>query len=175
MLYWFRLGWLCSYSQVHFRWDLDEGGHCLHHWSRTQATIALSSGEAELNASLKGGTELIGAHTLMAELGLQSHLELLGDSTACFGTLHREGAGRVKHLEVRQLWLQSKVKAGIIRAIKIPRADNPADSMAKSWDKDGPVHFAQMGFYIPTTTNTTTTTTPHPHPTHHQSPDEKLP
>ena len=44
---------------------LMRGGHCLHHWSRTQATIALSSGEAELNSSLKGGTELIGARTLM--------------------------------------------------------------------------------------------------------------
>ena len=63
------------------------GSHCLHHWSRTQTTVALSSGEAELNSALKGGTELIGAHTLMTELNISAHPELLGDSSACFGTL----------------------------------------------------------------------------------------
>ena len=30
-------------------------------------------------------------------------------SSVCFGTLHREGSGRIKHLEIRQLWLQNKI------------------------------------------------------------------
>ena len=132
------------------------GGHCLHHWSRTQATIALSSGESELNSSLKGGTELIGAHTLMEELGLKTDLELLGDSTACFGVLHREGTGRIKHIEVRQLWLQSNVKAGEISVVKIPREVNPADALAKSWNSEGPGHFKRLSFHV----------IPHTSPTH---------
>ena len=80
---------------------LVRGSHCLHHWSRTQASVALSSGEAELNAALKGGTELVGARSLLAELNLPVQLEILGDSTACSGTVHREGTGRVKHFEIK--------------------------------------------------------------------------
>ena len=124
------------------------GSHCLHHWSRTQTTVALSSGEAELNSALKGGTELIGAQTLMAELNISAHPELLGDSSACFGTLHREGTGRVKHLEIKQLWLQAKIKEGALTFTKIPREVNAADSLAKSWvNADGVRHFSSIGFH----------------------------
>ena len=124
------------------------GKHCVHQWSRTQVTVALSSGEAELNAALKGGVELIGARTLLQELGKEVQLELLGDSSACHGTLHREGSGKVKHLEVRQLWLQHRIKAGDMAYCKISREVNPADSLAKCWSVDGPRHFHQLGFYL---------------------------
>ena len=127
---------------------LMRGGHCLHQWSRTQTTVALSSGEAELNAALKGGIELLGAQSLLHEFGEESQLELLGDSVACHGTLHREGAGRIKHLEVRQLWLQQKIKSGIMSYTKIPREINPADSLAKSWTVQGLSHFDQIGFRL---------------------------
>ena len=125
---------------------LMRGNHCLHQWSRTQACIALSSGEAELNAALKGGTELIGARTLLHELGVEAQLEILGDSTACHGTLHREGTGRIKHLELKQLWLQAHVKSGSIKYTKIDRSRNPADSLAKHWSTDGPNHFSLLNF-----------------------------
>ena len=36
------------------------GTHLLLHWSRTQAGVALSSAEAELNATLKIGCEMLG-------------------------------------------------------------------------------------------------------------------
>ena len=122
------------------------GSHCLGHWSRTQATISLSSGEAELNAALKGGAELLGLCTMLGEIGLDTSAVLLGDSSACHGTLHRDGAGRMKHLELRQLWLQAKVKSGVIDYVKIPREQNPSDSLAKAWAADGPKHFEMAGF-----------------------------
>ena len=31
------------------------GGHPIYHWCKMQQNVALSSGEAELNAALKGG------------------------------------------------------------------------------------------------------------------------
>ena len=40
------------------------GSHLIHHWSRTQATVALSSGEAELNAAVKGISEGLQMKTL---------------------------------------------------------------------------------------------------------------
>ena len=48
------------------------GAHALSHWSRTQTTVALSSGEAELNASLKGACELVGMRELLREIGQTS-------------------------------------------------------------------------------------------------------
>ena len=124
------------------------GAHCLHQWSRTQATISLSSGEAELNAALKGGAELLGARTLLQELGDDVELELRGDSSACSGTLHREGAGRIKHLELRQLWIQSLIKSGDLSYIKIPREENPSDSLAKPWTTEGHRHFAMASYRV---------------------------
>ena len=121
------------------------GRHVLGSWSRTQATIALSSGEAELNGALKGASELLGASSLLSELGHEMQLGLEGDSTACQGTLHREGAGKVKHLEVRQLWLQSHIRDGRIRFQKIPREGNSADAMTKHWGPDAHAHFLRIG------------------------------
>ena len=109
------------------------GQHVLGHWSRTQAAIALSSGETELNAALKGAVELLGLRTLLGEFGVEGSLTIEGDSAAAKGTLSREGSGRIKHLEVRQLWLQTHVKNGDVRIVKIPREINPADALTKHW------------------------------------------
>ena len=43
------------------------GEHLVHHWSSTQATIALSSAEAELNAIVKGVAESICIKSMLAE------------------------------------------------------------------------------------------------------------
>ena len=122
------------------------GTHCLGHWSRTQANIALSSCEAELNAALKGGVECIGLQTISAELGREMEVTMCGDSSACTGFLHREGVGRIKHLALKQLWLQHQVKEGNVCFVKIGREDNPADSLAKSWAGDGIQHFLMVNF-----------------------------
>ena len=70
-----------------------------------QDNIALSSGEAELKATCKGLTEGLGLRELVVFL-MQTEcvLEHWTDASACVGMLRRAGAGRVKHLTVRQLW-----------------------------------------------------------------------
>ena len=42
-------------------------GTVLMHWSKMQSNVALSSAEAELNASVKGLSELIGVFNLILE------------------------------------------------------------------------------------------------------------
>ena len=125
------------------------GSHVLMHWSRTQTTIALSSGEAELNASLKGGAELLGLRELFREWPRPLVLELQGDSSACKGTVNRLGSGRIKHLEVKQLWIQDKVKEKEIEFKKIPREISSADALTKHWGPDGLKHFASSNFVMP--------------------------
>ena len=111
--------------------------------------MALSSGEAELNAALKGGCEGLGLRELLIELGESVTLRMEGDSNACKGTLHREGSGRQKHLEVRQLWMQQHIKSGSVIFQKIPRDVNSSDCLTKHWDGAAHAHFARVGFLWP--------------------------
>ena len=121
------------------------GRHLLTHWSRTQSCVALSSGEAELNAMLKAASEGLCLKYLLQELGDEKELHLRGDSSASHGTLNRLGSGRVKHLQTRQLWLQEKVYAGEVKVEKVPRKVNWADVLTHAWCSADEGHFEEMG------------------------------
>ena len=70
---------------------------------------------------------------------------LKGDSSANDGILKRSGAGKVKHLSVRQLWLQEKVGEVVLWHEKIPRAINVADAMTHYFTKpEALTHFSGM-------------------------------
>ena len=120
------------------------GAHLISHWSKTQQTIALSSGEAELNASLKGACESLGQKYLMEELGVQTDIKMYGDSSASQGTIQRQGAGRVKHLSVKQLWIQEKVALKELETMKVPRAQNRSDALTHPWTTSDLKHFQRM-------------------------------
>ena len=126
---------------------LFHGSHPIGHWSRTQPVVALSSGEAEMYSALKGGCELLGADNLLREWGRSLELVLRRDSSACKGVLSREGCGKIKHLEVKQLWLQQHVASGRITFEKIPRNVNAADTLTEHWSSDAKAHFTRTGFY----------------------------
>ena len=80
-------------------------GAIMAHWSKSQSNIALSSAEAELNATVKGLSEVIGLYNLIEETQKVSvNLTLCTDASACKGMLLRHGTGKVKHLSVKQLW-----------------------------------------------------------------------
>ena len=121
------------------------GFHLLTCWSRTQSSVALSSGEAELNAMLKTECEGLGLKYLLEEIGVTLGLHIRGDSAASHGTLHRLESGRIKHLHTRQLWLQGHVYSGEISIEKIPRAQNWADVMTHAWNAVDYYHFIEMG------------------------------
>ena len=102
-------------------------------WSKTQSNIALSSGEAELNSSVKVLSEVLGISHLWEELyksRLTSTVHV--DSSACKGMLLRSGVGRVKHLSTKQLWVQAAIESYGITVVKIPRSENCADMLTHS-------------------------------------------
>ena len=117
------------------------------HWSRTQSTVALSSGEAEMLAALKAASEALFIGNVLEEIGESVELHLKGDSSACQGMLDREGVGAVKHLETKQLWLQEKVQRKELKFIKVPRLKNPADALTHHWDGGNRDHFEMMQLY----------------------------
>ena len=100
-------------------------------WSRTQGTVALSSGEAEFYAAIKGIAEALGIQSLMRDLGITVKLVVHQDSTAAKGTLSRSGIGKVKHLDTQFLWAQDVVKRGQVKLEKVDGKINPADILTK--------------------------------------------
>ena len=108
-------------------------GAIMSHWSKSQSNVALSSAEAELNATVKGLSELIGLCHLIEEAQRVSvKLVLRTDASACKGMLLRHGAGKVKHLSVKQLWAQECVRAYNVNVQRVPREQNPSDVLTHS-------------------------------------------
>ena len=122
------------------------GCHMISHWSSTQTVIALSSAEAELNAVVKMVSETLGVRNLFKSMGIDKKIIVKTDSSACNGIVHREGCGKVKHLETRQLWVQDVVSQKIVDVQKVPRADNPSDCLTHHWSAiDGGRHLHSVG------------------------------
>ena len=48
------------------------------------------------------------------------------------GFLHRRGSGAVKHLTVKQLWLQEIFQGPDVETHKVPRKDNPSDLLCSA-------------------------------------------
>ena len=114
------------------------GGHCLKVWSLTQKVIALSSGEAEYYGLVKSGSQGIGIRALFGDLGVTCTVVSNTDGSAAIGIASRRGLGKVRHIEVSQLWLQQRVASGDLRVQKVDGASNLADALTKHLQK-GPL------------------------------------
>ena len=106
-------------------------GHCVKHWSTTQSTLSLSSGESELHGIAKGISAGLGMKSLINDLGFAIKVRVHSDACAAIGMARRRGLGRVRHLDVEDLWIQSKVRDGHIDLVKVLGAENPADILTK--------------------------------------------
>ena len=123
------------------------GAHAITHWSSTQATIALSVAEAELNALIKAAVEATGASNLGREMEMTRSIRIVTDSNSAKGICQRQGTGKVKHLECRQLWLQEQVLKKFVKIDKVPREKNSSDSLTHYWSYvDAKIHFERVGF-----------------------------
>ena len=110
------------------------GMHTIKTWSDTQQAYALSSAEAELYGMIEGVTRAKELLSLAAELGfnaLSNVIKLGTDSSAAKSFVSRRGLGRMRHLEIRDLWLQKEVRDGKLEVSKICGSQNPADLMTK--------------------------------------------
>ena len=107
------------------------GGVPVRAWSSNQNVIALSSGEAEYYAALKGASSALGFQSMLRDLGIGTSVTLYTDSSAARGIIHRAGLGKLRHLETGYLWLQAAVKAKKLMVRKVLGTENPADLLTK--------------------------------------------
>eukprot|EP00959_Pyramimonas_sp_CCMP1952_P447541 9371093-Pyramimonas_sp.AAC.1 len=67
-------------------------------------------------------------------MGIQMAVKVCEDITAAIGICSRLGVGRIRHLDVKYLWLQEKVAEKEVPTVKVPTAENVADLMTKALD-----------------------------------------
>ena len=122
------------------------GSHPIKHWSTTQTTIALSSGEAELGGICRGASIALGLQSLARDLGIELKIQILTDATAAIGICRRRGLGRIRHLHTADLWVQDRLKKGDFSLTKVAGSDNPADILTKHVSRDIMLkHMKNMG------------------------------
>ncbi len=86
------------------------GGHCVRTYSQTQETVALSSGESEFYGVVEAATMGPGMLGFLDDLGLEVKVQVNVGSSAAKSLVSRTGAGRVRHIEVGELWVQDRVE-----------------------------------------------------------------
>jgi hypothetical protein len=107
------------------------GGVAVKHWSRSQASRALSVGEAEYYALVTGCAEGLGMQSLLVDLGWETKVKVLTDSTTAKAVAGRRGLGKLRHVELKFLWVQEVVRRGRVKIAKVPGELNVADHLTK--------------------------------------------
>ena len=108
------------------------GKHCLRTWATTQPVHALSVAEAEYYAMTEGSTRCLGLQTMLREMGVEVGIVVIStDSSSAKSFASRRGLGKMRHIEVKELWLQEAVCHGRIKLQKIAGPENPADLFTK--------------------------------------------
>ncbi len=110
------------------------GAHAIRSWSKTLASVTLSSAESEFYAAVNTSTEILGIMSMMRDYGLTVGGEILGDASAAISIISRRGVGKVRHLDTNLLWVQEKAAREELAYRKVKGADNPADAFTKALD-----------------------------------------
>ena len=111
------------------------GGHTVKAYTRKQKVIAKSSAEAELCAAALGATEAKGVQSMMCDLGFAVKPMLNMDAKATERILHRQGIGKLKHVDVAYMWVQDEIISQRLRVHRVRSEENVADLGTKPLSK----------------------------------------
>ena len=104
------------------------GGCTLACISRGQNIRAQSSTEAEIYAAVMGTAEATHLQQLLGWAGIPLRMRLHIDSSAGRSALLWRCVGRIRHLEVKVLWIQDMTNCGRLLVDKVKGTENVADS-----------------------------------------------
>ena len=76
----------------------------------------------------------LGIQAMARDLGVSISVNVKTDASAAKGIASRRGLGKVRHIDVSQLWLQDRVSKGEITIGKVSTHNNIADAMTKHVD-----------------------------------------
>lgn len=110
------------------------GKHLIKSFSKTQATIALSSAEGELYALVQAASESLGLQSMARDSGVHLEPWIWVDASAAIGIARRKGLGKVRHVETQSLWDQDSIREKRLVLNKVCGKDNPGDIFTKYLD-----------------------------------------
>ena len=86
--------------------------------------------------------------SLLQDFGIVVSATVHTDASAAIGIVRRAGLGKLRHLNVRYLWLQDKVREEDFELLKVPGLANQADLMTKHLSRvDADRHLASLGMH----------------------------
>ena len=107
------------------------GCHAIKHWTSTQSSVALGSGEAEFAGVIRGSGQGLGYQALLRVFEVEAHLRVWPYSSVAIGICSRQGLGKLRHLDTHTLWIQQAVRLGRAELRKADGEVNPADLFTK--------------------------------------------
>ena len=72
---------------------------------------------------------------MLGDLGVEVKVQVNAVSSAAKSMASRRGAGRVRLIEVRELWVQDRVATGELSVVKVKGEENVADGLTKHVDR----------------------------------------
>ena len=63
----------------------------------------------------------------MRDMGWTMRITLHSDATAAIGIARRKGLGKIRHLDVTDLWIQDTIRSKQIKLLKVLGTENVAD------------------------------------------------
>ena len=104
------------------------GNHTVKSGSTLQSLTALSVGEAEFYAVVKGGQVGLSLRSMHRDLGIPMKIEIQSGSSMANSLTDRLGAGqRTKHIDSRYFWIKERVQDGDLSIKKVLTAKNCED------------------------------------------------
>ena len=94
---------------------LMRAAHCLKVSSHTESTISNSCGESEYYGIVKCAAIGLGARSMLADFGLCADVVVRTDLSSALAVGSRRGLGRLRHVQIRYLWVQQRVQEGELR------------------------------------------------------------
>ena len=108
------------------------GKHLIKSWGSTQGLVSLSSGEVEYYGLVTGCAEGLGAQALAEDMGYDVEVRVWTDSNAGRSVASRRGLGKMRHVELKHLWVQETVKDGRLEVRRVNGERNIADHLTKA-------------------------------------------
>jgi hypothetical protein len=127
-------------------------GGLVHWMSKLQSTVALSTAEAETNASVEAVKQIMHFRLFMRELGMgqEGPSIVFEDNQAAISIAQKEEQSkRSKHYAIKAAFLSDSYKRGFFRYAKVGTKEQLADAFTKALPRDDFIRFREwMGVRV---------------------------
>ena len=125
------VGGLSTNKKVNERWYGSHGTTLTETLRNNPADDSTVVRRSRARRNCQRATQALGFQSIARDLGFHVRLNILTDATAAIGIVRRRGLGRIRYLDVSDLWVKDKMNSGATRLCKIQGALNPADMCTK--------------------------------------------